>query len=92
MYIHITQETCCHQDCNILFWITTEHHNNLVKCKNTFFCPNGHPQSYLGKTNAQKVAQLKIELRDEEQCSKRLARSNSALRGIITRNKRKKGL
>lgn len=89
MDIHITQETCCKKDCNILFWITTEHYNSLVKCKNTFYCPNGHPQNYLGEgeTDDHKIARIKQELRDEKQCSERLVRSNSALRGVITKNK-----
>lgn len=87
MDIQIIQETCI--TCNVVFWITKEHQQRLGKCKNTFYCPNGHPLAYGGETDAHKIASLRSELRDELQCSERLARSNSALRGVITRKKNK---
>jgi len=85
MDIQISQETCCR--CSVVFWITSEHQRRLQKCKNLFYCPNGHSQSYKGESSTQKVARLEEKLRREERCSERLARSNAALRGVITRNK-----
>ncbi len=41
--------------CHLLFWISLEHHNRLVKSKESFSCPNGHSQSYSGKTAEQKL-------------------------------------
>ena len=87
MDVEITQETCC--KCNVIFWITTEHQKRLIRCKNTFYCPNGHPLSYKGESDAQKIVRLKEELRYKERCSESLGRSNAALRGVITRNKNK---
>jgi len=87
MDIKISQETCC--NCNVIFWITTTHQKRLISCKNTFYCPNGHPQSYKGETDRDKLKQAEQNLVSERECSERLARSNAALRGVITRNKRK---
>lgn len=87
MDIQISQETCC--KCNMIYWITTAHQKQLISCKNTFYCPAGHPQSYKGNTNAQKIENLERELRCERRDYERLARSNSALRGVVTRNKKK---
>ena len=88
MDIEIKQETCC--TCNIIFWITLEHQQRLKSCHNTFYCPNGHSQSYKGETNAQKIANLERDLRSEKRYSLDLSRSNSALRGVITKNKKDK--
>lgn len=88
MEIKIEQETCC--TCSVIFWITSEHQQQLESCHNRFYCPNGHPQSYKGETDAQKVANLERDLRYERRNSLDLTRSNSALRGVITRNKKNK--
>jgi len=87
MDIQITQETCI--KCNVIFWITTEHYERLVKCKNTFYCPNGHPQNYTGENDREKLKRAKQNLAGERAYSERLVRSNSALRGVITRKKNK---
>ena len=88
MDIQIVQMTCC--NCNVVYWITEEHQQRLISCKNTFYCPKGHPQSYKGNTDAQKVENLERDLRCERRNSESLARSNAALRGVITKNKKKK--
>lgn len=87
MDVEITQINCC--NCNVVFWLTEEHQKRLVRCKNTFYCPNGHPQSYAGKSDAQKIENLERELHCEKRESKSLERSNAALRGVITKNKKK---
>ena len=86
MEVEIAQKTCC--SCNIVFWISLEHNRRLKSCHNRFYCPNGHPQSYKGETDAQKVENLERDLRCERRKSLDLGRSNSALRGVITRNKK----
>ncbi len=88
MNVNIVQETCC--NCNMIFWITKEHCDRLMRYKNIFYCPNGHPQSYQGKTEAQKIASLEVNLRYEKRQSESIVRSNSALRGVITKLKHKK--
>lgn len=98
MDIGIFEESCC--NCGITFWITIKFHNELVKCKNTFWCPNGHPQSYIGKTEAEKQREKTEQQRektkqytkwfsDEREKRAKAERSNIALRGVITKLKNK---
>lgn len=35
---------CC--ECKVPFMVTSDHRKRLVEDKTTFFCPNGHRQSY----------------------------------------------
>lgn len=44
-------ETCC--NCGVMFAMTSEFKNERNRDKCTFYCPNGHGQSYVGKTDAQ---------------------------------------
>ena len=87
MDVQIVQEICC--NCNVIFWITAEHREQLVKCKNTFYCPNGHPQSYKGENDREKLKRAESNLAGERTYSERIARSNAALRGVITKMKNK---
>jgi len=90
--VNITHITCC--ECGISFWVPTEFNQQLLKRQNTFYCPSGHPQSYTGKTDVQKAREARDRYKncyeDEKEEKDRLARSNSALRGVITRQKKKK--
>ena len=85
-------EISCYK-CQVSFWITDAHDNRLRKSHNAFYCPNGHRQSYQGKTKGEKAIEerdrYKRRYKTEQEESKRLARSNSALRGVITRQKNK---
>lgn len=44
---------CC--KCGIIFGVSQERNNRLLDTHETFYCPSGHPQSYVGKTEAQKL-------------------------------------
>lgn len=48
---------CC--NCHVQFCVTQEHEAKLVETKETFYCPNGHPQSYTGKSNKQVIKDLR---------------------------------
>ena len=87
MDVKLYQETCC--KCNISFWITVNHQKRLVNCKNTFYCPNGHPQSYRGDTDTEKLERYKTYLENAKNDRDMQKRSNAALRGVITRMKNK---
>jgi len=50
-------EECC--KCSCLFGITTALLTNLKETKQTFYCPNGHPQSYRKSTAEELREQLK---------------------------------
>lgn len=57
MELEITKITCC--NCGVLFCITTEHNKELLRSKASFYCPNGHSQSYVGKTDKEKLEEEK---------------------------------
>jgi len=46
-------QTCC--SCGIEFGMVQSYDTTLRESHKSFFCPNGHSQSYTGKTEAQKV-------------------------------------
>lgn len=54
-------ESCC--SCGVPFAIPTYLQDQLRESHKTFYCPNGHPQSYIGKTEADK---LRDQLRNVE--------------------------
>jgi hypothetical protein len=60
LWMEFYEETCC--NCGCTFFITKKHHQLLVDTKQTFYCPNGHTQSYTGKTDAQKLKEKEEEL------------------------------
>lgn len=96
----LVTETCCRSDCGILFAVPADWQARRRRDHTSFYCPNGHPQSYTAKTESE-------QLRDELERTKRslgwetdrrkraeegamnLARSRSALRGQVTRLKNK---
>lgn len=61
MEVAIIQETCCHEHCGIIFWITREQYDRLQSSKRSFFCPNGHSQSYTGENDKVKAIRLQNE-------------------------------
>jgi len=91
MKVKLYEMSC--SECGVSFWITDEHDDKLRECHNTFFCPNGHRQHYPQKTEGEKAIEerdrYKRSYNSQRETSERLARSNSALRGVITRQKKK---
>jgi hypothetical protein len=91
-------ETCC--KCGIQFSIPDEYLNKLRRCHNTFYCPNGHPQYYPGKTDEEKkIEALERQVnffKDDRDYYKNLYhevfRSRAYYKGLVTRltNQRKK--
>ncbi len=49
--------------CGICFAMTQDFNNNRLKDRESFYCPSGHRQSYIGETPEQK---LKIKLADKD--------------------------
>jgi len=81
MEVELARLTC--SQCGVSYWITEKHESHLRRCHNSFWCPNGHSQYFPGETDAErKIAKIQSE-RDE------ISRSNSALRGVITRMRNK---
>lgn len=92
MEVSIFEESCC--SCGMSFWMTTKHQKHLRDSHEWFYCPSGHKQYYSGESNAEKyerqLSQCRRSLDSLEGRNTMLSRSNSALRGVITRQKKKK--
>lgn len=68
----LVTEECC--GCNILFAMTEDFQRERRRDKRTFYCPNGHSQSYVGKTEEQKLReQLEQERRQRQSAEQRVA-------------------
>ena len=91
MEVNISHITC--YKCGISFWVKSQYKNDLIECQNTFYCPNGHPQCFNGKTEAEKQREAKERYKRWYEQARaeiyRLANSNRALKGVITRQKKK---
>lgn len=55
METHVTTECC---NCGVLIAMTPDYLQNLKKHKNTFYCPNGHGQSFTTSTEDRLRAEL----------------------------------
>ena len=56
--VDLITEECC--NCGVLFAMTKDFKDEKLKYRNspnrkTFYCPNGHPQFYMGETEEQKL-------------------------------------
>jgi len=83
----LAKETCL--TCYVQFWITKEHQKHLEETKKVYHCPNGHGQRYTGEADTQKIIRLKQDLKSAKNREERAKRSNYALRGVITKMKKK---
>lgn len=90
--------TCC--DCGVMFGIEASHRAELLQNHAWFYCPNGHRQHYTAETEADKVrrelkrvrehADWLADLERQEREARQAAdRSRAALKGQVTRIKRK---
>lgn len=97
MEINIKQITCC--NCGVIFWITESHNSDLLRTKTTFYCPNGHGQSYQGETDKQKYekelqekqrikSELLSQLSNERQNVEKLRKSIIGYKGMLGRYKK----
>jgi hypothetical protein len=48
------KETNCY-NCGIRIWFDDDYYNTLVFTHKSFYCPNGHSQSFVGKTKDQLI-------------------------------------
>lgn len=55
-------ETCC--VCGVEFGIPDPLHEDLLRCKNDFFCPNGHKQHFVGEIAEHKIERLSRKLKE----------------------------
>lgn len=104
--VALETETCCR--CGVVFAMAVEFRKQRIYDKQTFYCPDGHPQNYVGKTDAQKLAEAEDKLRQateriaaEQGWTRRLTddlaterRSHASTKGQLTktRNRIEKGV
>lgn len=70
--VSIVTEECC--SCGVIFGMTSQLRSQRLDDHRSFWCPNGHVQTYVGETEAAKNARL---LREEQARHQRtLAREN----------------
>lgn len=95
--VAFVMEECC--NCGMPFYMTAALQKRLLDQRPAeFFCPQGHPQWYTGKTEAQKlkdklaatkneVAWYSGQLRDEREIRNHTERRLAATKGHLTRAK-----
>lgn len=59
--IEYVQESCPTSDCGIVFFVSLSYQQKRREDHQWFYCPNGHMIHYTGKTDAQKLRELKQE-------------------------------
>jgi hypothetical protein len=93
-------ETCCRSDCGILFAVPADWQARKRRDHTNFYCPNGHDQHYVGKTEEEKLKEELKRTRENLEWHRErgdrladdnmtLARSRTALRGVVTKLRRK---
>ena len=93
-YVELVTHECC--KCGVFFAITKELDAQRLRDREWFYCPNGHTQHYVGKTEEQKLREelatqkkrtewahaARDAARDQAQAAERSAR---AYKGHLTR-------
>lgn len=68
--VGLVTETCA--ACGVVFALTNELKDELLKTKRTFFCPNGHQQHYTGESDKDRAARLQSELEAQKRRTVRI--------------------
>ena len=94
MNVNIVKQTC--PECHVTFWITKAHHEQLVKSKEWFYCPNKHAQAYTGDTCEQQLAKEVAKRQNAEQRHRNAVdrecaneRRITAYKGVVTKMRNK---
>lgn len=96
--VTMVSEECC--NCGVLFALTADYQRRMIDSHDRFYCPNGHGQSYTGKTDEQKaIERAERAERQREQMERRLANAQEdaraahaslvATKGHLTRMRRR---
>lgn len=84
--IEFVMEEC--YKCGIPFMFPNYQKKRLVASQELFYCPNGHPQHYCGKTEAQKLKdELELQKQQHQRAQQQL--SDTLLDTMNERNKLK---
>jgi len=80
MDISMVLVECC--SCHIQFAMSKVYDDALRRCHNTFYCPEGHPQSYSGRSDIERA-------KEERDIAQRLLNSTRAELESLKKKKRK---
>lgn len=91
-------EECC--KCGVQFGVTSALHQRRLKDRDWFYCPNGHAQHYVGKTEAQKLKERlaaterdRNYYREQREAARQLANHERArangYKGALTKAKKR---
>lgn len=94
--IEMAYVTC--YKCGVVFGMPSGFHAKLTQNHNSFFCPNGHSQAFLAKSEADKLRDEKVRLQaqlDQSQAraeswrarQEETERSLRSTKGVVTRIK-----
>ncbi len=87
--IDFVLEECC--KCGTAFMIPSRMKSALLNSHNTFYCPNGHAQSYVGKSEAEKLRD-KIALMEKDRIAEHEDLQNKWLDALGEKQKLEKKL
>ena len=73
--------------CGIHFAMPQDFQNVKLRDRTSFYCPNGHGQHYVGKSDAEKLKEAQDQLARERSWRDQTEASNRALRGVATRRR-----
>lgn len=86
-----TVEECC--QCGVAFAMTTYFHERALEERTNFFCPNGHPQRYVGKSEAEMLREQLKAAREGAAFAERQAElernRTRAVKGHLTRARKR---
>ena len=93
------KQTCIYEGCGITWYHPTGFNEQRRTDHRSFYCPNGHPQCYLQKTELEalkekihKLERDKAWVEDERdryhKCAEHKKRQINGLRGFIKRNRK----
>jgi hypothetical protein len=92
--VKLVTETCC--NCGVVFAMAEEFKQECLRETDgkSFYCPAGHAQHYVGKSDAQKLREAEERLASEKAWSQRITndlnaerKSHASTKGQLTRNR-----
>jgi hypothetical protein len=90
-----TSKICC-CSCQVLFWITESHYEQLKNSHKTFYCPNGHTQLFSGNNELEKYKELYVKMEKQNIGNIDTIRHQQAVinsyKGMVTKLKKNKGI
>jgi hypothetical protein len=91
LFKNVSYETTTCIKCGVDIVMPAYMYDHRLKDQTNFYCPNGHPQRFIGETEEQKLRKLvKTERRWREQEQQRVREVEaklSAIKGVVTRLK-----